>query len=200
MKDLFCSDANLSALSVALYNIYIQNGGKMLREKFNIAIKLLRDKFLVENDPNNYVMAYEEVMQMTDYPEMLRMINGDFHRYVYKRFQWNILLPARTKVEVGVHGKKILKSAEEIRPEDFGTMDLWREQTTNILNRNYKNDNKIIYRHGVPHARHYDKSNEGLRHNNPNESSLETPIYKHLYSDRQKINLCNYSNSGWYDI
>ena len=78
-------------------------------------------------------------------------------------------------------------------------MELWREQFTSVLNRQFRNNNKIPAYHVGIHTRHFDRGNEGLRYNNPDRSSLETPIYGYDMS-RISDSVCNYKQDDWFGV
>jgi hypothetical protein len=199
LPDLFLSNSNFANLHQALYAIYQQNGGKSQFDKFGKLIKLLQHKFVKENDLNAYCTAEWQATGNNNYVDALRTINLDFHKNVYKYFKWNVYNPFHDDIEVGPNDARILKKSAEIMPEDFGTLDVWREQFTTVLNRQFRDNNRIpAYRTGIQ-TRNYDRGNEGLRFNDPDRSSLETPIYGY---DMSRINktVCNYKEEEWYGL
>jgi len=199
LPSLFLSPSNFNNLHCALHTIYQQNGGKTQFDKFGELVKLLQKKFVKDNNLNAYCTAEWQATGMNNYVDALKMINLDFHKHVYKYFKWNLYNPFHDNIEVGPNEARVLKKSAEIMPEDFGTLDLWREQFTTALNRQFRDDNRIpAYRTGIQ-VRHYDRSNEGLRHNSADRASLETPIYGY---DMSRINasVCNYKESEWYGL
>jgi hypothetical protein len=199
LPDLFLSNSNFNNLHTALYTIYQQNGGKSPYGKFGELTKLLQKKFVKENNLNAYCTAEWQATGTNNYVDALKMINSDFHKMVYKYFAWNIYNPFHDSIEVGPNDDRVLKKSAEIRPEDFGTLDLWREQFTTVLNRQFRDNNRIpAYRTGIQ-KRHYDRGNEGLRSNNPDRASLETPIYGYDMS-RISDTVLNYKDSEWFGL
>ncbi len=199
LPDLFLSKSNSNNLHSALYNIYQQNGGKSTFSRFGDLITLLQRKFVKENDLNGYKMAEEQATGTNNYVDALKAINQNFHKTVYKYFRWNIYNPFHDDIEVGPNEARVFKKSADIMPEDFGTLDLWREQFTNVLSGQFRDNNRIpAYRTGIQ-TRHYDRSNEGLRCNDPDRASLETPIYGYDMS-RIKKGVCNYKDEEWYGV
>lgn len=199
LNDLFISESNTKPLHASLYAVYQQNGGKSNFAKFGKLIKLLQRKFVKDNILADYCTAEWQATGTNNYVDALRAINNDFHKTVYTYFKWNIYNPYHDDIEVGPNDDRNLKKSSEIMPEDFGTLDVWREQFTLVLNRQFRNNNQIpVHRVGL-HARHIDRGNEGLRENDPDRSSLETPIYGY---DMGRIGdtVCNYKQDDWYGV
>lgn len=197
LQELFLSSSNTNTLHASLHAIYQQNGGKAGFAKFGQLVKLLQKKFVKDNRLQDYNTAESQATGMNNYVDALRAINNDFHKLVYKYFKWNMYNPYHDDIEVGPNENRTLKKSAEIMPDDFGTLDVWREQFTLVLNRQFRDCNRIpAYRTGI-HSRHIDRGNEGLRDNDPDRSSLETPIYAY---DMTRINdtVCNYKQDEWY--
>jgi hypothetical protein len=117
--------------------------------------------------------------------------------YVY--FNWEDFNPFQDYIEVGAHGKRSMKKMSELTPDDHLTLDLWREQSTHVSNKNFRDNNKIpVYRTSL-HTRHFDKNNEGFRDRDADRSSLETPIYGYDMTEIYK-GLDNYKSESWYSM
>jgi hypothetical protein len=199
LEDLFLSDSNTRVLQIALYNIYKQNGGKSTAGKFKKLIVLLQQKFVNENKLCDYQTAEWQATGINNYVDALRTINNDFHKMVYTYFKWNMYNPYKDDIEVGPSDARETKKSAEIMPEDFGTLEVWREQFTQCLNRQFRDNNRIpVHRVGL-HARHFDRGNEGLRENNPDRASLETLVYGYDMSNIKR-DICNYKDSEWFGV
>jgi hypothetical protein len=199
LKDLFLSESNQKMLNNGLYNIYRQNGGKQSRDKLFVFLKQLSNKFTADNDLNSYETAEAQTTGYNNYAECLRAINNDYHKVVYRYFSWNTANPFKDRVEVGPHDFRVLKKGYDLSHEDHGTLELWREQFTQVLNSQFRDNNRIpVYRQSI-HTRHYDRGNEGLQQNDPDRSSLETPVYGYDMSQIYK-NLDKYSSTEWYSM
>lgn len=197
LNELFLSSSNKNLLHTALHTIYTQNGGKSSFKKFGQIVPLLQKKFSRENRLNDYVTAEWQATGMNNYIDALKAINSDFHKFVYKYFKWNVYNPYHDDIEVGPSDDRVIKKSSEIMAEDFGTLDVWREQFTTALNRQFRNNNQFpAYRTGI-HSRHIDRGNEGLRDNDPDRASLETPIYGYDMN-RVQDTVCNYKSEGWF--
>jgi hypothetical protein len=196
---LFIAKDNVNLLVHNLYNIYQQNGGKGSKQKFRDLIPKLMNKFIHENDLSGYEAAEAQATGINNYVTVLKTINNDFMSECYKYFRWNSYNPFQDNVEVGPVESRVLKKSYELTADDHGTLDLWREQFTQVLNRNFRNNNKIpVYRTGI-HTRHYDRSNEGLLFNNPDRASLETPVRGYDMSQIHK-SIDRYKSEEWYGM
>lgn len=199
LEDLFLSAANQNMLKNSLFTIYQQNGGKRRRREFNTFIDQLSKKFVLDNDLNSYETAEKQATGVNNYTECLRAINNDYHKVCYKFFSWNVANPFRDKVTVGPSDRRVSKQGYALTPEDHGTLEVWREQFTQVLNAQFRDENRIpVYRQSI-HTRHYDRGNEGLQQNDPDRASLETPIYGYDMSQIYK-NLDKYSSTDWYSM
>lgn len=199
LKKLFLSEPNQDMLKNNLFTIYQQNGGKQTRSAFYKFIKQLSNRFVVDNDLNAYETVEAQATGFVNYTEALKAINNSYHKVCYKYFKWNIANPFRDDVVVGPHDHRVLKKGFDLSHEDHGTLNLWREQFTQVLNSQFRDNNRIpVYRQAL-HTRHYDRGNEGLRDNDSDRSSLETPVYGYDMTEIYK-NLDNYSKDQWYSM
>jgi hypothetical protein len=199
IKDLFLSPSSVSSMSVKLHSIYRQNGGKTPLSKFKQLVVLLMKKFAKENNLYDYATAEDDTMQIYNYPVILRTINKDFMTFAHRYFNWDNYNPARDTVEVGPADARELKKSAELMPDDHITLEVWHEQFTQALGRNHRDNNRIpVYRTAI-HTRHYDRSNEGLKHDEADRASLETPVYGYDMSQIYK-NIGNYKSEDWYSM
>ncbi len=199
LEELFLSESNAKLLHASLHIIYQQNGGKAGFAKFGKLVRLLQRKFARENTLRDYYTAEWQATGTNNYVDALKAINNDFHKLVYTYFKWNMYNPYHDNIEVGPNEDRTFKKSAEIMPEDFGTLEVWREQFTNVLNRQFRNNNQVpVHRVGL-HARHFDRGNEGLRENDVDRASLETPIYAYDMS-RIGDTVCNYKSDEWFGV
>lgn len=199
LTKLFLSEANQNLLKTNLFTIYQQNGGKQRRAIFYKFIDKLTERFVLDNDLNSYETAEAQATGFNNYTEALKAINNDYHKVCYRYFSWNVANPFRDDVIVGPSDRRVVKKSYNLRPEDHGTLEVWREQFTQVLNAQFRDNNRIpVYRQAL-HTRHFDRSNEGLQNGDPDRSSLETPVYGY---DMSKIydNLDNYKSDQWYSM
>lgn len=197
LPELFLSESNTKPLQRSLHTIYQQNGGKASYNKFKHLVVLLQKKFVRENNLHDYDTAESQATGVRNYVDILRTINNDFHKLVYRYFRWNAYNPFADDIEVGPRDDRVLKKSSEIMPEDFGTLELWREQFTQVLNRQFRDQNRIpVYRTSL-HTRHLDRSNDGLREDDPDRASLNTQVRGY---DMSRIGdlVCNYKKEEWY--
>ena len=200
MYGLFLANANIDVMCKNLYNVYQQNGGQSNKGKFRDLVILLQQKFLRTTNLGSYELA-ESNGDKTNYVEVLRAINVDYMKFVYNYFKWNVYNPFHDLVDVddissGVSGKRCLKKGSEMRPEDYGSLDLWRSQITQVSNKNFRNNNKIpVYQAGL-HTRNYDRDGGGLKYDK-DQSSLENQV--HGYDMREpRRSVLNYKSDEWF--
>jgi hypothetical protein len=196
--ELFLSNENVTVLCNNLHQVYQQNGGQSTRDKFRKLVLLLQHKFIKSADLYQYDLADRDVLGRYSYVEILRAINEDFSKMVYNYFKWNVYNPFHDLVDVG-NGSSVcrrLKKGDELQPEDYGTLDLWRNQITQVSNKNFRDNNKIpVYRAGL-HTRNYDRSNEGLKYDT-DLSSMENQIHGYDMKEIRK-SVCNYKSDEWF--
>jgi hypothetical protein len=199
IKDLFLSPGNISNISLNTHTIYRQYGGKTGLKKFKQLIILLMKKFAKENDLYGYETVENQTMRIYNYPMILKTINKDFVDFAHKYFGWDNYNPFRDLVEVGTSDNRVLKKSSDLTPDDHLTLEVWREQFTQVLGRNFRDNNKIpVYRTSLQ-TRHYDRSNEGLKHGDSDRASLDMPIYGYDMSQIHR-GIDNYKSEEWYGI
>ncbi|NDB85391.1 MAG: hypothetical protein EB127_22215, partial [Alphaproteobacteria bacterium] len=146
---------------------------------------------------NLYTTIEGSATGLINYVEVLRSINEHFSKFVHNYFKWNVYNPFHDLVEVSnpASGNRYLKKGSEMTPDDYGTLDLWRNQITQVSNKNFRNNNKIpAYQAGL-HTRNYDRGNEGLKYDE-DQSSMENHI--HGYDiDTQSTVIADKINDAW---
>ncbi len=196
--DLFLSSSNVNLLNNDLYNVYQQNGGQSTRDKFRNLVLLQQHKFIKANNLHLYTAADQAHSKVLDYVEILRSINNDFNKYVYNYFKWNVYNPFHDLVEVSNPNNKTryLKKGSELTTDEYGTLDLWRNEIIQVSNKNFRNNNKIPVHQAGLHTRNYDRDNEGLKYDN-DQSSMENHL--HGYDmDKSCRNILNYKSDEWF--
>jgi hypothetical protein len=199
LNDLFLTYDNQQLLFTNLFKVFRQNGGKLPKKQFRSFISSKSTNFAKTNNLNEYRTAEYQATGFNNYTECLVAINNAFTKECYNLFSWNSYNPVRDTVEVGPADHRVLKKGFDMSHEDHGTLELWRNQFTQVLNAQFRNNNQIPKQRTAVHTRHYDTGNEGLRSNNPDRASLENPIYSYDMSNIYK-NLDNYSSTGWYSM
>lgn len=199
MNELFMSNSNTYLLNEGLYSIYRQNGGKSTSNKFEQFISLLQKKFVKENNLTAYTTVESSATGINNHVEALRAINSDFTKFTYGYFRWDNYNPFKDMIEVGTYEGRVLKKSSDIASDDHGTLDLWREQTVQLMGRQYRAFNKIPVYQTSLHTRHFDRGNEGLAFNNPDRASLDTPIHGYDLSNIYD-NISNYKSSSWFSM
>lgn len=196
---LFNSKGNILLLADTLYKIYQQNGGRTSTEKINnLTVKLMAEFCRIKNVRGYDVVESSATMQK-DWSSTLKAINGDFIRHCYKHFKWNNFNPFREYILVGENGNRRYKKFQDLMPDDYGTLDLWREQFIQIDNSRYRDNNAIpTYRTAI-HTRNYDRSNEGFREGDRDRASLEN--YQRGFDMTSIMNtIDNYRERDWFGM
>jgi hypothetical protein len=196
--DLFLAHDNVNLLCVDLYKVYQQNGGQSSRDKFRDLVLLLQHKFIKSNNLHLYTTAEWAGTGLINYVEVLRSINEEFNKLVFDYFKWDVYNPFHDLAEVSdlASGKRYLKKGSELTPDDYGTLDLWRNQITQVSNKNFRNCNKIpVYQAGL-HTRNYDRDNEGLKYV-ADQSSKDNHIHGYDMRIPRKSAL-NYKSDEWF--
>jgi hypothetical protein len=199
LNALFLFEGNETLLHTSLLKVYRQNGGHAPAKKVRAFISKLMRKFAKSRDLNDYVSIEAQATGYSNYAECLRAINNDFTHEFYKYMPWNAYNPVREKIEVGPTEFRVLKKGYELRPEDYGTLDLWREQVVQLRDSVYRDGNKIPFYQATVCSRHYDKSNEGLRCGSADRASLETPVYGYDMTQIYK-QLDKWKSDDWFSM
>jgi len=178
IKDIFTSRSNIAMMSYSLFKVNKQNGGSQTKEQVYLDTIKLMKCFLTIVDVYQYETADYQATGNMNFVELLKTINNDFLKFSYSKYiKWNEFVPTRMNVEVGPRGSRKDRKMYELRPDEIITIDYWRNQETRVAGRNFRYNNEIPFWRTWLHNRHYDRSNEGLRENEPDRASLDTPVY-----------------------
>jgi hypothetical protein len=193
VEELFLSEKNSKILLNNLYNVYVQNGGKSKKEKFNKVVSTAQQKFVKDYNLKKYETIDSQTTNVYNYLEILKFANYQFSKIIYELFDWNEFNPYRDLIVIG--DKKIYSS--QIRPEDFGQLSIPNVDINPISNKNISNNNKILIKNASMHVRNYDRSNEGFQIGDSNRASLENYT---LGYDMSSIsdNVLNYKSESWW--
>jgi len=93
------------------------------------------------------------------------------------------------------------KKYKDLLASDYGSIDVWAEETTEYSDADMRYSNKIPFWRTTVHARHYDKSNDGFR-SNVERSSLGNSIsgYGDAFADLQNRTISLYDRYKDVDI
>ena len=193
LNALFTSQNNIRYMVDTLYLTYQENGGRNNKSTFAPFVIKLAYQF-ARQDLNDYQTAEMFATGYNNYVDALRAINADFTALCYKYFSWNEFNPFKATYSVKEFERRVLKKGYDLTAEDHGSLDVWHDQMTQVLNRNFRDDNRIPSYRTHLNARHYSRENEGLQ-NTPARASLEhTP---HGY-DMTAIHNINYKREDFY--
>lgn len=196
---LFMSRPNIAMLTSNLYKVARQNGSRSSMEKFKKIVPALAMQFKVRNKLEEYETAEANATGFNNWVEVLKTVNNVFMKYCYRRLKWNTFVPTREWAEVGPRNDRKQTKFYELQAADHGTMDLWRNQETQIMNKHFRYGNKIPFWQTSMHNRHYDKHNEGLAYDNPDRTSLDTPLYGYDMSN-VKATIDKWQSKEWFGM
>jgi hypothetical protein len=199
IESIFHSRSNMTMLSHNIYKVSRQNGGRSSIDKFNQLIPRLANTFCKDNNINNYETAESSATGEVNWVALLKAINLDFTNYCYTYLRWNVFVPTREWAEVGPSDNRVQKKFSELTAADAPTLDLWKHQEIQLINKHFRYGNKIPIWQKSMAVRHYDRGNEGLHHNDPDRASLENPVYGY---DMSNINdtIDKWTSTGWFGM
>jgi hypothetical protein len=199
LYELFNSDGNRLFLADNLYKIHQQNGGRSTTEKITLLVPKLMAEFCRNKNVRGYDVAETNATSQKNWSAILKAINHDFIKHCYKHFKWNNFNPFREYILVGENGKRRYKKFQDLMPDDYGTLDLWREQFIQINNNQFRDNNAIpTYRTGIQ-TRNYDTGNEGLREGDRDRASLEN--YQRRFDMSTIVQaIDNYRDRDWFGM
>lgn len=198
---LFASKQNLCRMHKKLYAEYCRdtNAAKTEAEfaKFFLGeVELFKKR----GDLNCYTTAEFQATGFNNINLALEQINADLAAECRKHFPYQTHNPFKANYEVGSLEEKVLKKGFDLTHTDMQTLDMWRASVTNTVNRVYRDNNQIpVYRRSL-HMRHIDRSNEGLRANNPDRASVENFVPQRYNMDKIKRTHMNYKDETWFGL
>lgn len=200
IAEVFRSDSNMHMMANSLYKVHRQNGGRLSIEKFLRLTPKLANNFMQKYSIYEFEDVDFQATGQHNWVELLRTINNEFVNYCYKWFKWNQFVPTREWGEVGPIDNRKQKRFYEMTADDIPTLDYWRNQEIQRMNKVFRYHNKIPFWQKTMHRRHHDRENEGFRYDDSDRSSLETPIH-HAYdmSDIHKT-LDKWTKTEWFGM
>jgi len=199
LESVFKSRPNMLMLARNLYKIHRQNGGRSSIEKFRAMTPRLAHAFSKRTNIDEYMTAEACATGFNNWVEALKAINNDFIKYCYNWIKWNHFVPTREWAEVGATGERKQVRFNQLQPDDNTTLDLWRTQEIQRMNKHFRYGNKIPVWQRTMHNRYYDRANEGLKENDPDRASLETPIYGYNMTNIHAM-IDKWHNEEWFGI
>jgi hypothetical protein len=174
MDAVFASSGNMLMMSRNVYRVHRNNGGRSKLSKFQQLVPALALKFRKRNNLREYQSVEREATGFDNHVDLLKSINTEFMKFCYNSLRWNALVPSRAWGEVGPTDDRKMKKYSEMTAADIPTIDVWQEQETSIMNKQFRNNNKIPFWQTSMHTRHFDRGNDGLKHT-PDRASLDNP-------------------------
>jgi hypothetical protein len=196
---LFTSQPNIAMLTSKLYKVARQNGNRSSIEKFKKLVPMIAMQFKTSNTLEEYETAETGAVGFNNWVEVLKTVNNEFMKYCYNRLKWNTFVPTREWAEVGPRHDRKQTKFYELQAADHGTMDLWSNQETQIMNKHFRYGNKIPFWQSSMHKRHYDRQNEGLAYDNPDRASLDTPVYGYNM-DNVRATVDKWQSEEWFGM
>jgi len=193
LNELFTSSNNIQYMIDTLHLTYRENGGRANKAQFAPFV-IRQAHIFAQKDLNEYQTAEINATGYNNYVDALRAINADFTALCHKYFSWNEFNPFKATYEVGQQHCRVLKKGYEFNADDHGTLDVWHDQMTQILNRNFRDNNEVPNYRRHLNTRHYSRESEGLR-TTPARASLED---KPRGYDMQDIYDIKYKSEDFY--
>ncbi len=180
----FMDLSNQRLLTKKIYILHKSNNGFATYLYFKDIIPLRMKEWVTKVEVNKY---NELVLGGSDVLEYLnkKFITENYDLYSenspdYMPFETNVY---KSKISVSYptmdnsSGIIVKKRPDELLADDYKNIDVWGEQVENLTDKNYRYQNKIPFWQRTMNIRHYDRSNQGYHHSNPNRASLDVPIY-----------------------
>lgn len=200
IEKVFKSDSNLKMMANSLHKVHRQNGGRSTIQKFLSLTPKLAESFSRRYDINKFEDVTYQATGHHNWSELLKTVNNEFMSFCYNKFRWNSLVPTREWAEVGATGERKQKRFYELTVEDIGTLDYWRKQETQRINKAFRHNNKIPVWQRSMHNRFYDKSNDGLHSNDPDRASLENFVHGGYDMDRIHELIDKWTDQSWFGM
>jgi hypothetical protein len=174
---VFLSGPNLEMLARSFHKIQRQNGGRGTLKKCRQLVQGRAGRFAKETRMNEASSVEYSATGYNNQLEILKYLNNRFLKEkCYNDVSWNALVPSRAWAEVGATGQRKKKQYSDLTAADIPTLDVWREQETQISNKMFRYGNKIPVWQTSMHTRHYDRGNDGFHQLEPDRASLDVPV------------------------
>ncbi len=200
MYKLFLSESNIRQIAQSLYRISQNNSdGRPIEFFYRITPKMM-NLFSKQKNLYDYQMAEASEGGNINWVETVKAINYDFMKECLNTFHWNNYNPFRdTYLTVGDSDNRKKKRACDLMADDYGTIDVYGVTDINRENKHFRYNNTIPFWQRTMNIRHYDRGNEGLRYNDPDEASRDSHIRGY---DMSNINatLNNWQKSTWFGL
>lgn len=197
MNDVMRSQVNMLLLCKSVYRYYRQNGGRASYDKICELVEVCLDRFMKEYDINDFISAEWQATGNNNYSEALNAANNMFMKKVYDLLPANRMVPTREYAIVGPHDAREVKRYSELTAADIPTIDVWAKAEVQVINKQFRDNNRIPFWQCSMHKRHYDRGNDGFRENDPDRASLENPIYAYDMSNIH-ANIDHWKKEEWF--
>lgn len=205
MYDIFMSKDNLIRQLQNIKSLYYAECEEQGLDEFLKYVPKYMKTFAERanlRNPDSYKLS-QECGGKQDVLNRFRAVNRDFIRYVTTLIPANRYIPQRQYAQVGAineyedNSKKV--KMLNMMAEDFKSLDVWRQTEVQTHGYSYRYKNEIPPWQTSLHARHYDRSNEGLHANEPDRASLQAPPRGFNMRDIY-LGMENYNMPEWYSM
>lgn len=199
MNDLFLSKANGQLLVDTFFRYHRDQGGRSKKSVVKRFILSLMKSFCGGQDLNRYVTTDSQATRQVNWVEVLKTVNGIFLGQAKNHIAHNAMVPTRQMTMVGPSGRRVMKKYSELTAADIPTVNVWAPQEVRRVDSQFRYGNSIPVWQRSMHARHYDRGNEGLRHDDSARSSLETPVYGYEMGDIHALHN-RWDDTEWFGL
>ena len=184
---IFLSHKNMYYMAYAILSINKKNMNSLSLNEYDL--KNMMTNWASENDIEHVDLAFNDII------ENLKYINTRFLEYYKKNYiKDNRLNVYRlTDIVTGKDGIQSVKKYDEMLASDYHTLNLWNNVDIYVSNANSRYNNKIPTWQKSMNTRHYDISNDGLRHAIPERASLNNQTHGYDMSNIIKGAEANYA-------
>ncbi len=189
LAEFLCVE-NQRFLTKKIYSLHKMNNGAYKYLYFKIKIPSRVKQWIKYNDINNFNgVIFGGINTLEFINKKFISDNYDLYTFndnfspleanVYKN-KLKFAIPTANETQYQI----IEKKPGELLAHDYGNLDLWEKQTTEITSDHQRYRNKIPFWQRTMNNRHYDRGNQGFHHADPNRASLNVDVYG--YDDEMK--------------
>ncbi len=180
----FMNLANQRLLTKKVYFLHKSNNGKNTYLYFKSIVPRRMKEWANEKNINTYSEIVLGESDVLDYLNK-KFISDNHNLYScfdqnYRPLESNSYKSKVTLTFSSLDGDQhaaIEKDPRELLAHDYGNLDVWAKQTTEITASQQRQWNKIPFWQRTMNNRHYDRSNQGFHHADPARASLNASQY-----------------------
>lgn len=178
---VFMSAPNRVYLTKQIYNLHKANNGLKCYLHFKEVVPDKMKEWLYDKKYLTF-----KVLNSMDIIEFMnkQFIKDHENLYIGELMESNVY---RSKLTILHDDMVMVKKPDELLAEDIRNIDVWAPQTTEAASASFRYKNTIPFWQKSMNTRHYDRSNQGLAHADPDRASLTPPASGRYTGELQKI-------------